>query len=530
MKPFYFILICSLVFSFANSQGKKFVFKLGDEYEMPRKSEDLSFIGNKKDGIVNLSLRKGELSILRFDPNNLSLTSDEQIVLEDATSNMNSELVVTFGDKNYWLRSDWDKKNEQEMLYSSKLDIKGGKIGQQQLLIQSDKIASGSFTGKGFYSFKGTNKYNYNYDAAHKLLVITYRLYPEQRNDKLNYDKIGMAVFNENMERVWTNTFTMPYTEAIMDNSDYTVNADGSVYMLAKVYASEKRQEVDKATMEPGYHYEVLRFSKEGKKPLTAAIPVMSNFIREAFIVESSSRELLVACTYSRIAKGNSIDGIYLSRINADGKVFNYKNGAYPFDFEEMTKYESGKYKRRIEKAGEISNMKVRSVIVNPEGDMMIACEKFYYVVKTTTSNNHTSTSTTYYYEDIIAAHITADGVMDWMRKVPKKQLGVNENSTLGFKLIADSTGYYFLFLDNIKNQNLGENDKPKYHQNGLGGQVLVTRIDKFGEMSNEIVFDTREEDIMIFPRDFTKINENQFIGRAKIKKKLYQPLLITMK
>ena len=44
-----------------------------------------------------------------------------------------------------------------------------------------------------------------------------------------------------------------------------------------------------------------------------------------------------------------------------------------------------------------------------------------------------------------------------------------------------------------------------------------------------ELIFDTRDEDVMIFPTEFDKINGNQFIGRAKIKKTLFKPVLITM-
>ena len=33
----------------------------------------------------------------------------------------------------------------------------------------------------------------------------------------------------------------------------------------------------------------------------------------------------------------------------------------------------------------------------------------------------------------------------------------------------------------------------------------------------------------MVFPAKFSRINGNQFIGRAKVKKNRYQPLLITV-
>ena len=51
----YLLLATAFLFStITYGQSKKFTFKLGDEYELPRKTEDLAFFGNEKDGIVNL--------------------------------------------------------------------------------------------------------------------------------------------------------------------------------------------------------------------------------------------------------------------------------------------------------------------------------------------------------------------------------------------------------------------------------------------------------------------------------------------
>jgi hypothetical protein len=112
---------------------------------------------------------------------------------------------------------------------------------------------------------------------------------------------------------------------------------------------------------------------------------------------------------------------------------------------------------------------------------------------------------------------------------MPKKQKGTNGRGTMSYKLISDASGYYFLFLDNKKNMELEEDEVPKYHQDGYGGQVVVAKVDHTGIISKELVFDTREEDVMIYPSQFTRINGNQFIGRAKMKRGDFQPLLITV-
>ena len=100
----------------------------------------------------------------------------------------------------------------------------------------------------------------------------------------------------------------------------------------------------------------------------------------------------------------------------------------------------------------------------------------------------------------------------------------------MGFKLVSDATGYYFLYLDNKKNMDITEDEVPKYHVDGAGGQVVVSKLDNAGVITNkELLFDTREEDVKVFPAKFTKINGSQFIGRAQVKKNRYQPLLITV-
>jgi hypothetical protein len=49
------LLIAFLISLVSYGQSKnKFSFKLGEEYELPKRTQDLAFIGNEKEGIVNL--------------------------------------------------------------------------------------------------------------------------------------------------------------------------------------------------------------------------------------------------------------------------------------------------------------------------------------------------------------------------------------------------------------------------------------------------------------------------------------------
>lgn len=458
MKYFLSVIVLSLSF-FSNAQSKKFTFKLGEEYSLPRKSSDLIYFGNERDGILNLSIKKEELTILHFDPKTLAKTNDKVIQLPEATKNFVSETVLDFGSNYYWVHSDWDKENETELLNYDIIDVAGGKLSTtNKNMFKTTKLAGDGYARVSAYVSKVIGKYSFNQDADKTKLLVSYRLYPEFRNDKRNYDKLGFQVFDDKMNKLWGNEFTMPYTEAIMDNSDFTVDHNGNAYLLAKVYDSEKRREIDKETGMPGYHYEVLKFMKGQKRPATVRVEIGENFIKEASLIESSQHDIIIACTYSKKGKGVGTAGIFLAAIDDNGKLAKYKNGYYEFPLAELQKFESAGKRRKMEDKDdyEVPNLHVRDIIVGTDGSVFVACEEYYVVVNTYYSPNGGSRTTThYYYQDIIAAKINASGEFDWVKKIPKKQRGTNGVGTMSFKLVTDASGFYFLYLDNLKNLNI---------------------------------------------------------------------------
>ncbi len=173
-------------------QAQKFTFKLGAEYGLPRKTEDLAFLGNDKDGIVNLSLKKDELNIVRFDAKSLNQTNEKRIELAEASRNFNSEELVTMENNYFWLHSDWDKGTEREMLYYDKIDVASGKITEANHKMHETTRLGGEPVSSGFYRYKLAGKYKFSYDVDQKKLLVSYRLHPEERNDKKNFDKIGL--------------------------------------------------------------------------------------------------------------------------------------------------------------------------------------------------------------------------------------------------------------------------------------------------------------------------------------------------
>lgn len=518
-------ICCSTILSFG--QSKKFTFKLGSEFSLPKKSDDLSFLGNEKNGIVNLSLKKENLYISGINPATLEIKDEILIALTHSTKNFNSEAVLDFGGNYFWLHSDWDKGSQKEMLYYDIVDVVNGKlITENNKIMEVSKIA-GELGASGFFHIKTGYKYNFEFDASKTKLLINYRLKPEAANDKENYDRIGIYVFDEKMNKQWGNEFTMPYTEAIMDNSDFSIDSKGNAYMLAKIYDSDKRTEIDKETGKAAYHYELFKFSGNNKQIIHTTISIDDYFIKDPSLIETSLHEMIIAGVCSKHEKGTI--GIFLSMMDSSGKINKYRNGYYELLLDKLEKNESETAKRKEERKdiSELPDLKVRNVLIENDGSLFIVCEKIHIQINSYSSGSVDRVFTLYFYEDIICTRINAANKVEWTKKIPKKQCFVGQPE-IGFKLISDETGYYFLFLDNTKNKEK-ENDPYKYRFLWTGGRVMAAHADNKGVTTKETIFDAGEEYFVLFPSNFIKINGNQFIGRAKIKDG-YKPLLITVK
>ncbi|MES2774216.1 MAG: hypothetical protein V4722_08530 [Bacteroidota bacterium] len=522
MKFISLLAICFLSIS-SYGQSKKFTFKLGTEYDLPRKSEDLSFFGNDKDDIVNLSINKDELNISKFNAKDLTRSEVNSIPLTGISKKFKSEIVLDFANKHYWVYSDWDSKSDEKLLYYEKLDVAAGKM----TFSKTKLLGTTNFgDSKGLYVFYNQNSYSYKFDRSRKKLLIYYRLNPKNFKDKINFDKIGIHVYDENMNRLWGDEFTMPYSEAMMNNIDYSIDSAGNAYLLAKVYDSEKIGDVNPETNKPGYHYEVMKFTKDSKQ--TGNIRVLPNnyFIQGIGLTENVDHSMGICGTFSSAAN-NLAEGIFWGKADDNNNVKTYNNVYYKFSLEEMKKYESAKTIKRMEENKEcwLSYLNINEVIMEKDGSALFVCESYH---RNFTQGEKSSTMY-HYYDDIVAIKINSHRKCEWIKKIPKEQFGIDHRNTLSYKLISDTSGYHFLFLDNQTNTELSETQDPRPYKDGNAGQLVVTSISNAGVSGKMLLLDTKEDNAMVFPTSFTKVNGTKLVGLASMKSGNFKPLLITV-
>lgn len=407
------------------------------------------------------------------------------------------------GDHIYMFYSIYDRKNVSEQLFVREIDFGSAKfVDEGKLLMKTDGKVSGELKAMfSIFAMKVENKFDIFKSIDESRLVVQYRMIPKVKNDKKSFDKIGIHVFDQNMQNEWGGVYDMPYTERQMDNYSYTVDQKGNAHILAGVRNDPKTR--GKA---PADRLEIISISKGGKMENKKVELEGGKLISQIDFFDGGNDRLLISGFYSSFGK-KGIEGIYTAFVTTDGEVENSKYHDIPVEL--VAKYLKAKKQKKMEKKDSkkqyaLDNLYIRDVEFDSEGDVLITAEE-YYMVETSTSTGvgPTMKMKNYYFQDILITKISKDGDLMWMDKLGKNQLRkVNSNFSiahnirggLGFfqKTIGDYT--YLLYMDNIKNLDLSSTEAPKRHIDGAGGYLTGYKIaTKTGKSEKISVFNSRD-------------------------------------
>lgn len=522
-----FIMITMPGFSQTKNPADEFTVKWGTPYEIPKKYEDIGYLGNLDDGIIQISAKlTTDVLIQRFDLQKLTPTNRLNIDLSKKPDRFVPDLFADFNNEFYMIYSTWDKEAEREHLFADKIDLKKGTFAENpKELIKSKKIA-GELIATGFYKFSTAGKYKFNFSIDSSFMLVTYRLYTDVKNDAISRDVIGFYMFDKDLNKVWSNEFRMPYSEEMMDNIDYTVSSNGNAYLLCKVYEGKR---TEKKKDNPNYHFEVLKFGPGGSELKPIRIKPADKYINDMLLTEGFSGEIICAGYYKSdyrttgktTDRYNHTDGCVIAKIDLNDSVLIVSKGFYEFPAEILKAFEKPSDQNNVDKKNEkdkaeAPGLYLRNVLISDDGSITFVGEQYRYVVSTSTSaSGSVNTTERFYYADIYVMQIGADGDMAWVKKIPKNQVGGKGRRGMSFKYFWNGSNHYFFYLDNIKNLNLQPSTVPSIHMDGAGGFLTVCKIDKDGNLTKGSLMNLKDVELRFWPADLSKVSDKILLGRG---------------
>ncbi|WP_276374626.1 hypothetical protein [Chryseolinea sp. H1M3-3] len=446
--------------------------------------------------ILTLKVDKKRIILQKMDAQTLAFKSLK--VYEDFPKDYVIEKVTEFKNRYYLFYSLYE--NDSELLFSREIDfVKGEFIGKGKKISTVNEKITGSLAVSGFYRFSVADKYDFYFSYDSTAMVVQYRVKPDKRNDAKSYDKIGMRIFDKDLNEKWSKNIEMPYTEKKMDNLDYSVDAAGNVYIVTRVFDDNTTDVKKRGEDDANYHLEILKVAAGSGTISTTQVQVKDKFVQKLWLYEAAAKGTMVcAGFYNKGENTGNADGIIMFRLGQDGKLTNMNTFEIPLEI--LNQNVKGKERRKNERKegddeAEFSNLVLEHVVVQPDASIVLIGEKQYSRTHTSYSNGRSSSYTTYHAEDILVTKVDPSGKLAWMKKIPKRQQSGVGFYGISYRYFHAGNVHLFLFLDNEKNITLAK-DKvlaPALHVDGQGGFLTAYGIeDKSGVVVQETILDTR--------------------------------------
>lgn len=396
-----------------------------------------------------------------------------------------------------------DKAN-QRTAYAQLLSKSGNKTGEAIML---DQLSFAKKRNIGTFDFVL---------SADSSKILLYRNEPFE---KYAQEKFSYRVFDKHFNLLWNKEMELPYTDKYFEITEYRIDNNGNVFMLATIFPDKNKGEKNIKGL-PNHKHVLFAFYPNESELSEFEITLSGKFISDITFRLNDKNDLVVAGFYSNSGFYN-INGTFYMLIDAasrDVKITKLK----PFDRDFLLNFLSEK---NADKGRGLSNIYFNHFILTNNGSAVLIGEQ-HYVENVCFNDMRTGNlicNYHFFYNDIIAVNIDSTGTITWANRIPKFQHTVNDNGFYSsYSLATVNNHLHFIFNDNPKNIELAET-KPNRLRAMTGAQGAVTMlcsINANGETIREPLFSAKGGNVILRPKFFKQINPNELIIFAQRGKK----------
>ncbi|MBL3657181.1 hypothetical protein [Fulvivirga sediminis] len=518
ISRFLFILLFSLAYRLLFSQNVEVT--ASKPYRAINALKNLYFYYN--DQVISVKIGDKAIVIQKFDKQG---NFKQQREYKDLPKTASIERIGEHNGSYYVFYSVWNSSKKQLDLFYREINFATGVLEREsrKILTVIGKVADNFTLSSSRLLVR--NHFDFQYSKDHSRLLIQYRRILKQKGDTNNHDVIGFEVFDRYFNQLFHAEVAMPYTKKMMDNLDYTVDRNGTPYVIAKVYNDETTDRSNSNKELPNYHIEILKI---GAGQVTAKpIALESRFINSVAIFETSDSFMTGAGLYHNGTDRHDADGIFVFKIKKDGETL--ETFAYDIPSEVINAHVKSSIARKNRKKSEeeevLSDMFFDIVRVMNDGSVLLVAEQYEERAIASAMNGSELLYPYYLYNSILAAKVSTDGSIAWINKVPKRQAGRRGRGSMSYQYFYQGDKHHFIYLDNPANADLTEDEVPSPVSNMGAGLLTDYYIDDAsGDMKRINVFNSKDVANMkvtrVSPFKVIQLSEYEFFIEVNKRKK----------
>ena len=472
---------------------QKFKVELGSSYQTI--NGDKQYF-NHESAIIAVKNTGRDLIIQKIDKASLSEIGREVHKVKDLfPKHWVYEGMEKIGKSIYFFYSSLDKGIvKRERLFARRINAKTGKLDisyDRPLVITNGKIY-GERLAKG-WKVKTVNKFEFRtswttpLNESKKKTLITYNKKLGKRNRAFNYDFIGAVVFDADLNQLWKGEFKMPYQREEIYAFNALITSSGEMYGL--IY--RKINEANDG------QYELLHFNKEIARVEVLGVYKAKKPNTEVILTETFDGKLRAVGTYDEANILNAITGFVSVTFNTNGSLVNeysapITKGIYEQYISSHLKSGNKKIKGAEHDIPYYPNYRLKEVLHDTDGGIVLIGEQFDIKSGTYATSSGRSTNY-YYYDDVLMTKIAANGAVEWIVDLPKRQSSHRYQGAMSYKHIFCNNKHLLLYLDDEENTGLSLHDTPvRYKSEDRGVLMAYVVSDSDGTVKKEMLLNTK--------------------------------------
>lgn len=497
--------------------AQKTAVKWGAESEFEKRMKISSILSDKSGNfyIVKLSGKKNKNSFIleKFSSADVSLV--KRSALEFPTVNTlktSFEDLVVIGNRLWLFVSAYDEAGLTQILYAQAIN---NDLSYNGLPIEADRIEKVPAREK--------QEFTIVQPSDSRSVMISHNLPFAKYSD----EKFSYKVYDSAFAVIWQKELELPYKDRFLKVSSQLVDNEKNIYILSAISSERKKGEENNRSV-PDNNYFLLTYSWKENKLKEFDITLGDKWITALSFGLAPNGDIVAGGFYSN-SHEQTIAGTFYLRI--DGKTHSIvsKNlKAFEKDF--LLEFLP---ERKVKKGKELSDFYFDHFIVREDGSALFVAEQYYMQMVYTYNDpygygmygyggagmspyySRGNVNYQYYYNDLIVVSVNAEGVIEWARKIPKRQISTNDQGYyLSYALAYNEKGVYVLFNDNAKNT-------PQWRASGNAiysmmktrkSVAMLAYINKSGMINYEALFSAKDSRQVLRPKMHYQSGSQQLI------------------
>ena len=414
---------------------------------------------------------------------------------------------VYFGGEYYLMTSEADRKRKRVSLDFRVFDPSKADVTSDRVKILTLRAEKPSHMSSAYpMLIKGYERPQLVYSADSSKIAVIIPI------EKDRVEIISM-VFDENLNLLWKDKKRINAHKRDFDSGDYFLSNEGVLYLSYKVEKEGKgnyREEYDKI--------DVVRLNGvDEEQNFSIDLSKKDFFISNVSFLELGEDKIrIIAYMYNKwdgkiFSFASRFKGILVADIDSSMTEPDWVVNDVTFEDylieEDGQKKDNPKEKRG--NAREERNLQLLRSIALENNESIIIGEQFYWY---TTSNGKGSTQTRYVHGHILAFKIDQNGLLEWAKKIPRKQES-GSNLSQGTIIKEHQNEVFLIFNDHEKNLDPERKKLYRFKSKAANSKLVYVKLDMdSGDLDKDIIFDLKEEKIIPYTLRNYPISEHEIL------------------